>query len=82
MATTVIEVYDVQEWDGGDRQIHKCYIVNKEDAEELAGKHGAVVKRSLVIHDTKADYLELAQGEIKRRALEKLTPLERQALGL
>lgn len=47
MGTKFIECYDVQLWDGGDRHNHECYIVNKEDAQTIAGQHGAVYKKDI-----------------------------------
>jgi hypothetical protein len=80
--TKIIECYDVQLWDGGDRHYHECYVVDKDDAKAIAGQHGAVYKRTFIIHESKEEYEFLKSGELKKQALAKLTVEERNALGL
>lgn len=34
MTTRIIECFDVQQWDGGDRTNHYCFMANEKDAKE------------------------------------------------
>lgn len=82
MTTKLIECYDVQQWDGGDRTTHVGYIVNESDAKDIAGMHGHTHKVKIIIHDNKQDFKDFRDGEVKRQALAKLTDLEIAALGI
>lgn len=82
MTTRLIECFDVQQWDGGDRTIHAGYIVNESDAKDIAGQHGYVHKVKIIIHDNKQDFKDFKEGEVKRKALAKLTDIEIAALGI
>jgi hypothetical protein len=82
MTTRIIECFDVQHWDGGERHNHHAYIVDENDAKVVAGEHGLLIKRTFVIHDNLADYQHHKSDELKRTALAKLTPEERIVLGL
>lgn len=82
MSTQIIECFDVQRWDGGDRNNHYCYMSTEKDAKEVAGEHGSYFKRDFVIHQSIADLQNWNSGELKRQALAKLTTAEKIALGL
>lgn len=82
MTTRIIECYDVQRWDGGDRTNHYCFMTTEKDAKEVAGEHGHIVKRDFVVHESIADLQHWNSGELKRKALAKLTIAEKIALGL
>lgn len=81
MTTKIIECFEVLRWDGGERQNHLCYMERKEDADALAGKHDAVIKKTFVVHDSVESFKRLESGELKKKALAKLTKEERLALG-
>lgn len=80
--TKVINCFEVMLWDGGDRHLHECYVESKDDAHSIAGKHGLVIPRSIVIYENKNEYESMKSGKIKEQALSKLTDLELKALGL
>lgn len=80
MATKVITVYELQRWDGGDRTNHYAYLTSEEEANKMKGTGDYVGKRDFVIHDTKQDVLDFKNGEVKRKALAKLTPEEIKAV--
>lgn len=82
MTTRIIECFDVHRWDGGDRNVHYCYMLNEKDAKEVASKHGSYFKCTFVVHETVEDLQHWNSGELKRQALEKLTTAEKIALGL
>lgn len=82
MTTRLIECYDVQLWDGGDRHNHHCYMMDEGSAHKIAGTHGQVYKKQIIVHDTEQDYRDFKNGEVKRKALAKLTDVEIAALGI
>lgn len=82
MATQVITVWDLQRWDGGEYHRHYAYLTNEEEANKMKGTGSHVVKMEIIIHDTQQDVLDFKNGEVKRRALAKLTKEEIKALGL
>lgn len=82
MATTLINCFDVQRWDGGERTVHECYVTDKVSASNIAGMHGSVVEKTFIIHDNQDDYNDFKNGEVKKRALAKLSDIELAALGL
>lgn len=79
----ILKLYSVQEWDGGDRHNHKFYLTSKDEADLYLKDHkfDAVFKQTFEIFDTLAEYQEWKSGKVKDRALAKLTPEERRALG-
>lgn len=82
MTTRIIECFDVQHWDGGDRHNHHAYVVSEQDAKKIAGQYGTTIKRTFIVHDTMVDYKHHTSEELRRTALAKLTKQERVALGL
>ena len=75
--------WDVQEWDGGSMTNHAFYVATKEEADKWIRDHkfDSVVEKELEIYDTVAEYLEGKSEKTRERALAKLTPIERKALG-
>lgn len=80
--TKIIECWEVQRWDGGERHNHHCYVETEITAKEIAGVHDIVIRREFIIHETKTAYDEWHNGKLKEKALAKLTPEERKVLGL
>lgn len=79
----VLKVYSVRVWDGGDRHNHKFYLANKSDADRYLenNKFDMVEEKTIEIFDTLGEWDEWKTGEVKKRALAKLTAEERRALG-
>lgn len=81
MATKVIECFEVQDWDGGERHNHSYYIESEPDPMMIKQSHAICIRRKFVIHETVDDLQLWKSGDLKKKALEKLTPEERAALG-
>ncbi len=79
----ILKLYDVQSWDGGDRHNHKFYLTSKAEADKymLGNKYDAVYEKTIEVFDTLEEWKEWNTGKVKERALSKLTPEERRALG-
>lgn len=79
----VLTVWDVQVWDGGGRHNHAFYVKDEFQANVWKEKntYDSIVKKEIQIFDTIAEYQEFKNGELKRKALQKLTREERVALG-
>jgi hypothetical protein len=80
----IIKCWDIQTWDGGDRHNHKYYVATKEAAQAwLANnKYDTVVEREFVILDSLDELTEYENGELRKRALAKLSEAEKKVLGL
>jgi len=67
------------QWDGGEYHHHKYYVATKELADEWMknNKFDLVQEKEFVILDS---LTEIASN-LRKQALAKLTPEERQALG-
>lgn len=80
----VIECWDVQTWDGGERHNHAFYLTSAEEKDVYLKKHihDLAFQKTLVIFDTLAEVEENSQKKVRERALGKLTPLEIKALGI
>ena len=80
----IVKCWDIQTWDGGDRHNHKCYVATKEASQAwLANnKYDTVVKREFVIFDSLDELTEYENGELRKRALAKLSEDEKKVLGL
>lgn len=81
----VIDVWNVQTWDGGERHNHHFYLAQKAATEQQLkewDKHGAFFRQSLIVLGSLNEIPEFEQENIRQRALAKLTPVEREALGL
>lgn len=79
----VITVYQVDLWDGGERHNFGFYLSSKEELDKYQeiDIHCCAHKKEIVIFDTIEERNEYNSGLAKKRALQKLTPEERVALG-
>ena len=79
----VIKLYSIQSWDGGDRHNHKFYLTSKKEADKWHKKntYDAVREVEIEIFDTLEEWEEWEEGNLRERALSKLTEAERRALG-
>lgn len=77
-----MEVWEAFQWDGGERQNSVGFFSNVSDAAQIAGKHGRTARKVLVVFESVVDYQENTITELRKKALAKLTPAERQALGI
>ena len=79
----VITVHQVNLWDGGERHNFGFFLSDAKEAENYKeiDPNCNICKKEFIIFDTIADYREYKSGEVKRRALSKLTLEERVALG-
>ena len=80
----IIKCWDIQTWDGGDRHNHKYYVATKEaaDAWLSKNKYDSVNEREFVILDSLDELTEYENGELRKRALAKLSEAEKKVLGL
>lgn len=80
----IIKCWDIQVWDGGDRHNHKYYVATKEaaDAWKANNTYDEVYEKEFVILDSLTELEEYRAGELRKRALAKLTAEERVILGL
>ncbi len=80
----VIKCWDIQVWDGGDRHNHKYYVSTKEAADEwiARNKYDTVFEKEFVILDSWDELQAYKDGELRKRALAKLTDAEKVVLGL
>ena len=80
----IIKCWDIQVWDGGSMHHHKYYVATKEAAAEwkAKNKYDEIVEREFVILDDLTELGEYKNGELRKRALAKLTEQERKVLGL
>lgn len=80
----VLEVKRVDLWDGGERQKFGFYIEPAVSNEDIAKAypHCLVTETLLVVYDNLQEHKVNNQLALKRRAYDKLSPLERDALGL
>ena len=79
----IVKCWDIQSWDGGDRHYHKFYVKSKEEAEKWKKIYtfDSVDEKTLEIYSSIEEYFETESEITKERALAKLTPIERKALG-
>jgi hypothetical protein len=80
----IVKCWDIQVWDGGDRHNHKYYVKTKEAADEWMAKNkfDTVFEREFVILDNWDELQAYKDGELRKRALAKLTDAEKVVLGL
>lgn len=80
----IIECWNIQDWDGGERHNHVFYITSEEEKEAYLAKnkHSLAFKQTLVVFDTLEEREANTTAKLRESALAKLTPLERKALGL
>jgi hypothetical protein len=80
----IIKCWDIQVWDGGDRHNHKYYVATKEaaDAWIAKNKYDMIYEKEMIILDDLPEVEAYRNGELRKRALAKLTEEERIVLGL
>ena len=80
----IINCWDIEVWDGGERHNHKYYVATKEIADDwkVNHKHDLIYEKQIVILDSYAELMEYRNGEARKRALAKLTEEDKIALGL
>ncbi len=80
----IINCWDIQVWDGGDRHNHKYYVATKEAADAWMKKntYDAVYEKQFIILDSYDELMDYKNGEARKRALAKLTEEDKIALGL
>ncbi len=80
----IIKCWDIQVWDGGDRHNHKYYVSTKEAADQwmAKNKYDTVFEHEFVILDSWDELEEYRNGEMRKRALAKLTEQDKKVLGL
>ena len=80
----IIKCWDIQVWDGGERHTHLYYVATKEaaDAWKAKNKFDEIYELEFVILDDLTELEEYKNGELRKRALAKLTEQERKVLGL
>ena len=80
----IIKCWDIQVWDGGERTNHKYYVATKEaaDAWMVENTYDSVYEKEFIILDSFAELEIYRNGELRKRALAKLTEEERIVLGL
>jgi hypothetical protein len=78
-----ITAYSIRVWDGGDRCNHKFYVASEEEAKKWikANTYDNYYEVDIEIYDTLEDWAEHNEEAIRKRALRKLSPEERAALG-
>lgn len=80
----IIKCWDIQVWDGGERHNHKYFVATKEAADQWMAKntYDSVWEREFIILDNFAELEEYRNGEMRKRALAKLTEEDKKVLGL
>ena len=80
----IIKCWDIQVWDGGDRHNHRDYVATKEAADEwkFRNKYDEVYEKEFVILDDLGEVEAYKNGELRKRALAKLTEEDKIVLGL
>ena len=80
----IIKCWDIQSWDGGERHNHRYYVATKEaaDAWKANNKYDEVYEKEFIILDSWDELQDYKAGELRKRALAKLTNEERVVLGL
>ena len=80
----IIKCWDIQVWDGGDRCNHKYFVATKEaaDAWMAKNKFDSVYEKEFIIFDDLAELDSYRKGELRKRALAKLSEEDIAVLGL
>ena len=78
-----IEYWEVTE-DFDRSSTHVASFKSKADADALKGKsmYRSVGRRNIIIFESLQDYEENNKAKIRKRAIAKLTPEEREVLGI
>jgi hypothetical protein len=80
----VVECFEIQTWDGGDRHNFKCYVATETEAKRWVNKnkHDIYVPRLMFVFDTLEEAEENELAAVRKRVIERLSPLERKAMGV
>ena len=80
----IIKCWDIQVWDGGGNHNHKYYVKTEEAAREWVAKnkYDSIYEKEFVILDSWDELQAYKDGELRKRALAKLTDAEKVVLGL
>ena len=80
----LVEVKEVNLWDGGDRHNFGFYIVPSVTDDEIKERypHSYIMNRKMIIYDNFEELEEDNVKKVREKALEKLTLEEKRALGL
>ncbi len=80
----IIKCWDIQVWDGGDRHHHRYYVATQEAAEawKEKNKYDEIYEKEFVILDDLTELEAYKKGELRKRALAKLTEEDKIVLGL
>lgn len=80
----IVKCWDIQQWDGGDRTNHAFYVETEEEAKkwQAKNKYDSVFNRTFEIYASVEEYIEGKSETTRKRALAKLTDIERKSLGL
>jgi hypothetical protein len=75
--------WDIQTYDGGDRTNHAFYVETEEEAQKWKEKNkfDHISETLIEVYATIDEYNEGQSKKTRQRALAKLTPVERKALG-
>ena len=81
---TVLDLYEVMVWDGGEHHYPKFYFQYEKDAQEYvkAYPHDFYQKRQFKVYYSYEDFEDNTDDAIRKRALDKLTPEEKLVLGV
>lgn len=81
----IIDVWDYQVWDGGNRHYHAGYFsrvnVSSDEAIQLAGQYDMIDAKEIVVYSSIQEYKDELNETVKKRALAKLSSEERRVLG-
>jgi hypothetical protein len=80
----IIKCWGIHVWDGGDRHNHKYYVKTKEAADAWMdkNKYDMIHEYEFVILDDLTEVEAYKNGELRKRALAKLTDEDKIVLGL
>lgn len=80
----VLKVYSIKVWDAAGKHNHKFYLSDRDEALQyvLENKYDIVEEKTIEVFDTLEEWKTWNSGEVKKRALAKLTVEERRVLGL
>lgn len=80
----VVECFEIQTWDGGDSHNFKCYVATEAEARRWVNKnkHDIYVPKLMFVFDTLEEAEENELAAVRKRVIERLSPLERKALGV
>ena len=79
-----IEYWDIEVWDGAERHNRKFSVASESEAKRwlVANKYDNIIKHTLTVFDTLEEAMENDLAAVRKRLLTKLSPLEKQALGI